>query len=196
MGQYARAIALQEKSKAIFEALGDRKGVTMVCKKNTTRIWISTKLHSFRRRSPASRWKRCRAGQRRRSRCAAQDRPDGGAERVQHEARRDQSRGCEGSGAGLSVGGRRRAVVSLWSVDDGSTAALMEQMYQHLVQGCTVPQALRLAMLRLARRPMLHQPVSEKDVADGLLEAWKRPKHWAGFLVMGTSTRLIRIDSP
>jgi hypothetical protein len=51
VGQYARAIALQEKSKAIFEALGDRKGVTMVCKKNTTRIWISTKLHSFRRTS-------------------------------------------------------------------------------------------------------------------------------------------------
>jgi len=42
-----------------------------------------------------------------------------------------------------------------------------------------VPQALRLAMLRLARRPVLDQPVSEQDVADGLKEAWKRPMHWA-----------------
>jgi hypothetical protein len=47
------------------------------------------------------------------------------------------------------------------------------------VEGCTVPQALRLAMLRLARRPVLDQPVSEQDVADGLKEAWKRPMHWA-----------------
>jgi hypothetical protein len=59
--------------------------------------------------------------------------------------------------------------VSLWSVDDGSTAALMVHMYQHLVKGCTVPQALRLAMLSLARRPTLHQPVphgKETDAAD------------------------------
>ena len=28
------------------------------------------------------------------------------------------------------------------------------------------------------------------DVADGLQEAWRRPMHWAGFLVMGASTRL------
>jgi len=107
-----------------------------------------------------------------------------------------KAEGVVGLARGFFLAGAAAAVVSLWSVDDGSTAALMEQMYQHLVEGFTVPQALRLSMLRLARRPALHQPVSEKDVADGLLEAWKRPKHWAGFLVMGTSTRLIRIDSP
>jgi CHAT domain-containing protein/tetratricopeptide (TPR) repeat protein len=107
-----------------------------------------------------------------------------------------KAEGVVGLARGFLLAGAAAAVVSLWSVDDGSTAALMEQMYQHLVEGCTVPQALRLAMLRLARRPTLHQPVSEKDVVDGLLEAWKRPMHWAGFLVMGASTRLIRIDSP
>ena len=70
----------------------------------------------------------------------------------------------------------------------------MEQMFQYLggIKGCTVPQALRLAMLRLARRPALDQPVSEQDVADGLQQAWKRPMHWAGFLVMGASTFLPR----
>ena len=78
----------------------------------------------------------------------------------------------------------------------------MEQTYRHLVCGCTVPQALRLAMLRLARRPALHQPAPGNqetgtstdtvDVADGLQEAWRRPMHWAGFLVMGASTCLPR----
>ena len=34
-----------------------------------------------------------------------------------------------------------------------------------------------------------------QDVADGLQEAWKRPMHWAGFLVMGASTRLPRGDA-
>jgi CHAT domain-containing protein len=66
-------------------------------------------------------------------------------------------------------------VVSLWSVDDGSTAVLMSIMYKHLAEGCTVPQALRLAMLELMEQ-----------------EEWKRPMHWAGFLVVGASTRLTR----
>ncbi len=71
----------------------------------------------------------------------------------------------------------------------------MEFMYQHLVEGCTVPQALRFAMLRLARRPAIYQPVSEQDVAHGLQEAWRRPMHWAGFLVLGASTCLPRGDA-
>jgi CHAT domain-containing protein len=103
--------------------------------------------------------------------------------------------GVVGLARGFLLAGAAATVVSLWSVDDGSTAALMEHMYQHLVKGCTVPQALRLAMLRLARRPSLDQPVSEHDVADGLQEAWRRPMHWAGFLVMGASTRLPRGDA-
>jgi len=44
-------------------------------------------------------------------------------------------------------------IFQIAQVDDGSTAALMEQMYIHLVEGLTVPQSLRLAMLYLARRP-------------------------------------------
>jgi CHAT domain-containing protein len=105
-----------------------------------------------------------------------------------------KAKGVVGLARGFLLAGAAAAVVSLWSVDDGSTAALLEQMYQHLVEGCTVPQALSLAMLRLARRPAIDQPVSEQDVADGLQEAWKRPMHWAGFLVMGASTCLPRGD--
>ena len=77
--------------------------------------------------------------------------------------------GVVGLTRGFLLAGAAAAVVSLWSVDDGSTAALMVHMYQHLVKGCTVPQALRLAMLRLARRPTLQQPVphgEETDAAD------------------------------
>ena len=81
--------------------------------------------------------------------------------------------GVVGMGRGFQMAGAAATVVSLWSVDDSSTAALMEQTYRHLVDGLTVPQALRLAMLHLAHHV-----------------EWKRPMHWAGFLVMGASTRL------
>ena len=62
-------------------------------------------------------------------------------------------------------------------VDDESTSVLMGQMYHHLMDGrTTVAQALRLAMLHLLRRPPSPQ--------------WRRPKYWAGFLVVGATTRL------
>ena len=105
--------------------------------------------------------------------------------------------GVVGLARGFLLAGAAATVVSLWSVDDRSTAALMEQMYFHLVDGFTVPQALRLAMLRLARRPALEQTLQseEPSSADGLRVEWKRPMHWAGFLVMGASTRLPRGDA-
>jgi CHAT domain-containing protein len=56
----------------------------------------------------------------------------------------------------------------------------MRFKYSHLVEGNTVAQALRLAMLRLAR----------DRAADRLPEEWKRPFYWAGFVVVGATTRL------
>ena len=69
---------------------------------------------------------------------------------------------------------------------------LVEQMYKHLVRDLTVPQALRLAMLCLARRPASNQTSAEdsSDIAVDLLDKWQWPMHWAGFLVVGASTRL------
>ena len=65
-------------------------------------------------------------------------------------------------------------------VDDESTSVLMEHMYQHLMDGrTTVAQALRLAMLHLLRHPVT-----------GPSPHWRRPKFWAGFLVVGATTRL------
>jgi CHAT domain-containing protein len=97
--------------------------------------------------------------------------------------------GMVGLARGFLFAGAAATVVSLWSVDDGSTAALMEQMYKHLEDGRTTAQALQLAMLHL-----LH----------GLSESsqnsrWRRPLYWAAFLVVGAKTRLpgvgVRVDT-
>ena len=62
-------------------------------------------------------------------------------------------------------------------MNDESTSELMQRMYRHLMDGrTTVAQALRLAMLHLLRRPPSPH--------------WRRPKYWAGFLVVGATTRL------
>ena len=67
-------------------------------------------------------------------------------------------------------------------VDDESTSVLMEHMYHHLMDGrTTVAQALRLAMLHLLRR-RVDKPSDNGD--------WRRPVFWAGFLVVGATTRL------
>ena len=59
---------------------------------------------------------------------------------------------------------------------------LMGRMYQHLMDGrTTVAQALRLAMLHLLRR-RVDEPSDNGD--------WRRPVFWAGFLVVGATTRL------
>jgi CHAT domain-containing protein len=82
-----------------------------------------------------------------------------------------------GLARGFRLANASAAVVSLWSADDGSTAALMRIKYEHFAEGCTVPQALRLAMLRLASRPdrlaVPHKEAPEacesraEDVTDG-----------------------------
>jgi CHAT domain-containing protein len=127
-----------------------------------------------------------------------------------------KAEGVVGLSRGFLLANASATVVSLWSVDDGSTAALMRIKYSHLAQGCTVPKALRLAMLRLARRPphKLGQKqtrdraagarvsddsesseASQDEHCDELEEAWKQPIHWAAFLVVGATTSL-RHHSP
>ncbi len=84
--------------------------------------------------------------------------------------------GVMGLSRGFLFAGAASTVVSLWSVDDGSTAALMKQMYKHLEDGRTTAQALRRAMLHLLNGPA--------DLR------WRRPLYWAAFLVVGANTRL------
>jgi hypothetical protein len=88
--------------------------------------------------------------------------------------------GVMGLSRGFLFAGAAATVVSLWSVDDGSTAALMKQMYKHLEDGRTTAQALRRAMLHLLNGP----------AESGRDSRWRRPLYWAAFLVVGANTRL------
>ncbi|MFN7960171.1 MAG: CHAT domain-containing protein [Thermoanaerobaculia bacterium] len=65
--------------------------------------------------------------------------------------------------------GALRILVSLWDVDDRSTAELMRRFYRGLlVEGRSPPSALREAQLALARDPR-----------------WSQPHYWAGFELLG-----------
>lgn len=67
---------------------------------------------------------------------------------------------------GFLYAGVPSLVVSLWSVNDRSTAELMRTFYQHLAEGTSKRRALRLAQL------------------DGL-ERYGHPYYWAPFILMG-----------
>jgi CHAT domain-containing protein len=68
--------------------------------------------------------------------------------------------------------GASATVVSLWPVNDRSSAAFMDAFYSALAQGQEPAAALRSA-----RAAML---VSDRA-------AWRLPFHWASFVVMGAS---------
>jgi len=87
-----------------------------------------------------------------------------------------RAEGVVGLARGFLFAGAAATVVSLWSVDDGSTAALMKEMYKHLKDGRTTAQALQLAMLHL--------------LESGRDSRWRQPLYWAAFLVVGANTRL------
>ena len=91
-----------------------------------------------------------------------------------------RAEGVMGLSRGFLFAGAAATVVSLWSVDDGSTAALMKEMYKHLEVGRTTAQALRRAMLHLLNGP----------AESGRDSRWRRPLYWAAFLVVGANTRL------
>ena len=75
--------------------------------------------------------------------------------------------------------GAKSVVASLWSVDDRSTATLMEYFYTHLAQGATVSAALRQAQLDFIKN------YGEKA----------KPYLWAGFEVIGDGTRKLKFET-
>ncbi len=83
--------------------------------------------------------------------------------------------GAEAPGEGL-IGltrsffeaGARSLLVSLWSVDDRSTAVLMDRFYAELFAGRPPARALARAQASMAADP-----------------AWRAPYHWAGFVLQG-----------
>jgi len=80
-----------------------------------------------------------------------------------------QGEGMVGLTRGFMYAGAQRVVVSLWSVEDEQTAALMSSFYQKMLQkGLTPAAALRAAQLEMWKQ-----------------EKWNSPYYWAAFTLQG-----------
>jgi CHAT domain-containing protein len=80
-----------------------------------------------------------------------------------------QGEGLVGLTRGFMYAGTPRVMVSLWNVNDQSTAALMSQFYQNkLAKGMTPAAALRQAQLEMLRNPK-----------------YQAPYYWAPFILQG-----------
>lgn len=118
-----------------------------------------------------------------------------------------------GLARGLIAGGARSAVVSLWPVDDASTALLMEHFYSRLKTGHPPAPALHLAQVYLSGLAPEQQNAALKNlelsVAGAEVRDWvakrrkardiagftdetapetadyRHPYYWAGFVVVG-----------
>lgn len=78
--------------------------------------------------------------------------------------------GLIGLTRGFLYAGARRVLASLWQVDDGATAELMQRFYQHLLgeKKLTPAAALRAAQLEMIRN-----------------QRWQSPYYWAAFTLQG-----------
>ena len=90
--------------------------------------------------------------------------------------------------------GAGAVLISMWSLVDESTSALMVRVYRNLRVGKSLPEALRAAMLQLAGRALMPEG-EEVDAWDNreipfCMLPFSRPLHWAGLIVVGMSTRL------
>ncbi|MGH9491397.1 MAG: CHAT domain-containing protein [Terriglobales bacterium] len=75
-----------------------------------------------------------------------------------------------GLARGLLAAGARNLLLTLWDVQDGSTAAFMQAFYPHLAAGATPAAALRAAM-------------------QAMRERYPHPFYWAPFQLLTTSPR-------
>lgn len=76
--------------------------------------------------------------------------------------------GVQGMRRALLLAGSRSQILSLWAVDDASTAQLMEHLYDALAAGQGTAQALRTAREALRADPR-----------------WAHPYYWAAFTASG-----------
>lgn len=77
--------------------------------------------------------------------------------------------------------GTASLVLSLWSVEDRSTAQFMQTFYQYLAQGETKGAALRQAQLQF---------IKQKYNAGNPMEFYTHPYFWAPFFLVGASGHL------
>jgi CHAT domain-containing protein len=98
----------------------------------------------------------------------------------------------EGLATLLQAQGAAAVLATLWSVDDGSTAAFMAAMYG-LRERDTLSraEAMRQAQLKLLsgvltpERPRIDGLRRSGERDDGKVSAWTHPQHWAPFVLMG-----------
>lgn len=64
--------------------------------------------------------------------------------------------------------GAKRAVVSLWKVDDEATSKLMTKFYSYVFTGHSYSDALRLAQIDIRKNPK-----------------WRHPFFWGAFIIQG-----------
>ncbi|NJM48824.1 MAG: CHAT domain-containing protein [Alkalinema sp. RU_4_3] len=98
--------------------------------------------------------------------------------------------------------GAKSVIASLWSVDDASTAILMQHLYRHLSEGKSKTEALQLAQLALLNikdTPSQTQAIKSlprfKGLEDTELKTTKHPiapgythpYYWAPFILIGNS---------
>jgi CHAT domain-containing protein len=80
-----------------------------------------------------------------------------------------QGEGLEGLTRGFMYAGARRIIVSLWSVNDKATAALMQRLYTGMLRSNKTPAAaLRAAQIEMLRTGQ-----------------WQSPYYWAPFVMQG-----------
>ena len=65
--------------------------------------------------------------------------------------------------------GADSVLISLWNVNDASTAELMKWVYLNLARGIPRDEALRAAKLQLMRGPQ---------------STWRHPYYWAPFVLL------------
>ena len=83
--------------------------------------------------------------------------------------RQVRGEGVVGLTRAFMYAGAARVVVSLWSVSDRATAALMRVFYREMLEGGKTPAAA----LRAAQLAMMKQP------------GWDNPYYWAAFIIAG-----------
>ena len=82
-----------------------------------------------------------------------------------------------GLARGCLYAGAPSLVVSLWQVDDASTALLMGEFYRRLEAGVSIASALRAAQLALRQ--------VEREQQGGRIHPYEHPHYWAPFLLIG-----------
>ncbi len=103
--------------------------------------------------------------------------------------------GIDSFNRALLMGGSDNILVSLWSVEDRSTAMLMGRFYRELLAGAAPPQALRRAKLWLIDQPI---PLDERHAAPDTRPPslpGRFPFFWSGFVLSGTHLP-VRFEEP